>query len=228
MTECAICRGTGFAPISTERGAPVRPCACRRHDVPGLPVWCRGVRLDDLASIANGGILIGAREWLDDPTTPRADLYLFGTTGTGKTTLSAALLAELAHRDARTLFVSVAKFVRVHVDAVTIAELKTEARALHRRVCTVDVLCLDDVAANEKSSDFSRGLLTAIIDERLAAGRTTIWTSNLNLVDLAAFYDDRLVSRIVGACRNHIFEFGGPDLRLDSHSRTALARGPRS
>lgn len=219
MSDCAICGDTGFEPVRTASGVAVRPCPCRiakRHDVPGLPDWCRGLRLDSLRSGTNAGIYLAAREWLDDATTPRPDLYLYGPTGVGKTTLAAALLGELARGGVRTWFVGVATFLRLQVDAVALGDLKADARKFYQRAATVGALTLDDVGANEKSSDFSRGILTTLLDTRLAASLTTIWTSNLSIADLAGFYDDRLASRIVGACRGNVFEFGGVDLRLDS------------
>jgi DNA replication protein DnaC len=71
---------------------------------------------------------------------------------------------------------------------------------------TVDLLVLDDVGA-DNGSDFTRRELVTLYNARLATGRRTIWTSNLDLDRLAEFYrDDRLTSRIAGAAQIVLLE----------------------
>jgi len=53
-----------------------------------------------------------------------------------------------------------------------------------------------------------------VFDARTDRGHRTIWTSNLNLDELVAFFgeDKRLASRIAGNAK--IVELNGPDYRL--------------
>ena len=178
------------------------------------------------SSSTNAGVVQQLEAWLDTPESPRPDLYLFGPTGTGKTTIACTLANEFAHRQISTFFVGVRAFMQAHLDAVgDLADRKRAAQELDRRVREVIVLVFDDIAGGEKNSDFSRATLTSVLDDRLAAGRTTIWTSNLDLQQLAHFYgDERLPSRIAGACQGHIFVFRGEDHRLRRKQMTASSR----
>ena len=237
MTEtsiaCPCCRGTEWEDVVDAQGvARVRRCVCweEKHQIaPGVPLWCREARLATLPnSSVNAAVRRQIAAWLEEPLTPRPDVYLFGPTGTGKTTLAATLANELEQRQVRTYFVGVRAFIHTLLEAVGVEdpERKQAAQAHARRVREVEVLVFDDVAGGEKNSDFSRATLTGVLDDRLAAGHTTIWTSNMNLEQLAAFFgDDRLPSRIAGACGPHLYEFRGDDHRLGSRRRFGLFRG---
>lgn len=213
---CLDCGGTGWQDVPGDPTKAVRRCACwraQRATAPGVPRWADRARLATYPdSPLNLCILTELAEWLES-TPPRPDVYLHGPTGTGKTTLLCALLNELAGRRVSTAFVDVREYIQHHLDAIRRDRHET-AYTLEERLRTVDVLGLDDVAKGEKGSEYSRGLLTALLDARLAQGRTTIWTSNLSLAGLHEFFgDDRLPSRITGACGNGIYEFRGPDHR---------------
>ena len=72
-------------------------------------------------------------------------------------------------------------------------------------------LCLDDLGV-EKSSDFALQTLYLIINERYEQERTTVITSNLDLLALSEkMGDDRLTSRIAGMCQT--VELEGKDRR---------------
>jgi len=223
---CPQCDGTGWE--RAETGVRRCPCWEARHPAaPGLPLWCRSTtRASIPSSAANAGILTRALAWLDVAARPRPDLYLHGPVGTGKTTVAAMLLNELHAQRVPTFFIPVQKLLQAQRNAMDLADLKRDAYDLQCRVCSVDVLVLDDVGGGEKNSDYSRSVLTSVLDDRLAAGHTTLWTSNLDIRRLQDFYGDgRLPSRIVGACDGHIFEFQGEDHRLGRHRRrVALVR----
>jgi DNA replication protein DnaC len=224
---CPNCHGSGWQPVGNTDGQ-VRRCHCweaRHRAAAGVPIWCRAVCKKSMqSSIVNAGILRDTLKWLESSARPRPDVYFHGPTGTGKTTMSVMLLNELHARRVATFFIGVRKFLQTHLDAMDLPDLKREAHDLHRRACSVEVLVLDDLGA-ERNSDYSRSVLTCLLDERLAAGCSTIWTSNLDISRLSRFYaDDRLPSRIVGACAGHIFEFQGEDHRLSLRRPGGIVR----
>lgn len=80
------------------------------------------------------------------------------------------------------------------------------------RLHTADLLILDDIGM-EQPTDWARSLLYTAINARMVHRRPTIYTSNLNVGDLAArLKAPPLASRIAGTCiRLHL---EGPDRRL--------------
>ncbi len=75
----------------------------------------------------------------------------------------------------------------------------SEQKLVHR-VCTVELLILDDLGV-EKPSEWARERLAYIINQRYAAQLATIVTTNLGLDDLEERWDSRVVSRLYGTCQ---------------------------
>lgn len=73
------------------------------------------------------------------------------------------------------------------------------------------LLILDDVGS-EKMSDWVEETFYLIINKRYNEMLPTIFTSNLNLSELADRIGDRIVSRIAGSCE--VVELKGEDKRL--------------
>jgi DNA replication protein DnaC len=72
----------------------------------------------------------------------------------------------------------------------------SEQKLIHR-VCTVELLILDDLGV-EKPSEWARERLAYIVNQRYAAELATIVTTNLGLDDLEERWDSRVVSRLYG------------------------------
>ncbi len=136
--------------------------------------------------------------------------FLWGGCGTGKTHAAACAvrLAVIAGRKARLV---TAKRL---LDEVKGGFDSGERDAL-RRYGAIDLLALDDLGA-ERSTPWSVGELTDLVDERVARGLPTVVTSNYRLGELRDIWGGvdgaRLASRLAGAC--DIVEVSGPDRRL--------------
>lgn len=222
-TECGTCGNTGWEPITQAGIRLVRKCgACdywpsRIHHVLGCPVSDQDVTLasygqaftvtkDNLDPIDQGKHFVAG---------VHPGLYIHGGTGTGKTVLALAI-ANTLHRKGST-----GRFLRV-------AELLTRLTGdggdtLFQVVIDVPILVLDDIGANQ-GTDYARRMLLSIYDARVDKGHRTIWTSNLDLDELAEFLgeDKRLPSRIAGQCKT--VELAGKDFRLQRARTRAMKK----
>ena len=126
-------------------------------------------------------------------------LWLMGDTGTGKTTLamlvSKAALAE-GHAVAIYSLPKLLARIRRTYDA---APGQDSYLALFEQLTSVDLLHIDDLGA-EKRSDWVLEQLYAIVDERYAANRSIVVTTNLKLAELEEQIGERTVSRLVEMC----------------------------
>lgn len=136
--------------------------------------------------------------------------YLWGKCGRGKT-YAAACCVRLSLEAGRSARLVTAKGL---LDQVKAGYDGADAGALERAE-GYDLLALDDLGV-EKATDWAIETLTGLIDERVAAGRPTVITSNYALGELSRRYGgiagERIASRIGGACER--VEMTGEDRRL--------------
>lgn len=139
-----------------------------------------------------------------------SSLYLWGTTGGGKTHLSCALAAAAFNAGLRVEFWKTGPLLRY----IRMKEPDIQEKIIKRWV-TADLFVLDDLGIG-KTSDFSASIFYDIVDARFMAKRHgLVVTSNLSLDAMAKnLDDDRLPSRIAGLCKGNIIEVKGPDGRL--------------
>ena len=206
---CESCDGSGWVYVDEQNpGAGVRRCqVCLsriRGQAPGIPQEEHGSRLDNYVSTThNKAAIEQARFWLAGV---HPDLYLFGGVGTGKTKLAATLLNERWAAGESVEFIRVPRLLSALLPGADDVNQRID------QIAKVPVVCLDDVGASQ-ASDFARRMLLVIYEARMDAGHRTIWTSNLSLDELGAFFgDDRLSSRIVGHAK--VVPMNGPDFRL--------------
>lgn len=155
------------------------------------------------------------RQFDDKPAIKSAYLYS-DEPGTGKTTTAAGLINAWL----RAHYVGAARLgrqpLRKPAEFFDLNEYQTaynlaamagddvKLQALTKRLneaARVPFLVLDDVGIRSASEAF-RGLVHAVINARLAAGRPTVYTSNIEMGDLADVYDARLADRIRDNCQD--------------------------
>lgn len=204
--RCATCDDTGWRPVTDARGiGRVVRCTCaikQPRAVDGLPAVYATATLKTFETRP------GSAHAADEAVAFLAgthDLYLWGPIGSGKTRLAATIARARAEVGRAVAFRDVPTLMRRLLSAEFSRrdpEWDDPVDLLH----AVDLLVLDDVGA-DNGSDFTRRELQTIYTARLASGRRTIWTSNLDLDALAQFYgDDRISSRITGAARVVVLE----------------------
>ena len=159
-------------------------------------------------------------EYVSKMRDTRRGLYIHGSVGSGKTHLMYAIAkiiddkvtlggllvrayncAELL-QDIRNDFHSVDSYSRKHT-----LESLLEFKGL---------LMLDDIGS-EKLSDWVLETFYSIVNRRYEDCLPTVFTSNLELSELAERIGDRTVSRVVESC--DVFEVSGEDRRLKKHNK---------
>ncbi len=137
------------------------------------------------------------------------NLLIHGTYGTGKSHLSVAVTKKLIEKGYTCLFMSLPKLLTKLRDTYNNDSI-TEDRLL-RHLQSVDLLVLDDLGAEQKT-DWSIPKLFEIMDDR--AGKSTIYTTNLNSKDLKKHMNERNFSRLMENTK--IIIMNGDDYRRKS------------
>lgn len=135
--------------------------------------------------------------------------------GNGKTSWSLRLLQSYFNKiwlkselKCRGLFINVPRFLLALKD--NISEKSEYIQHIKENVLDCDLVIWDDIATKAVTQFESEHLLS-IIDARINAGKSNIFTSNLNDTELHAALGDRLHSRITGM--SYKLEFKGYDKR---------------
>ena len=120
------------------------------------------------------------------------NLLLHGTYGTGKSHLSIATTKKLIEKGHSCLFLSLPKLLTKIRDTYNNDGLTEDVLLEH--IQRVDLLVLDDLGA-EQRTEWSNTKLFEVMDSR--AGKSTIYTTNLNSKELRAHMNERNFSRLM-------------------------------
>lgn len=145
------------------------------------------------------------------------NLYLHSSTcGNGKSSWSLRLVEAYFNKiwarseaKCRVLFISVPRFLLALKDNITTKNAYVEY--IKDNVLEADLVIWDDIAA-KMGSEFELTHLLNIIDNRIAFGKSNIYTSNLNKQQLYAALGERLTSRIANMSID--IELFGTDKRI--------------
>lgn len=144
------------------------------------------------------------------------NLYLHSSNaGNGKSSWSIRLIEAYFNKiwarsdgSCKALFISVPRFLLALKDNIT---NKSEyIDYVKENVLTAELVVWDDIAA-KMGSEFELTHLLSIIDNRIALGKSNIYTSNLNRQQLYAALGERLTSRIANMSTD--IELFGSDKR---------------
>jgi DNA replication protein DnaC len=203
------CDGTGF--IIDEDTRVATPCRCRPARVERqrsrrlsavIPRKYRGVSFDrSPVSDMHEPIVRPVRQFvraLDQNLDAGRGLWLYGSVGTGKTTL--AMLVSKAALDAGRS-VAIYSLPRLLAEIRATFEVDGDGSYVSflDRLAAVDLLHVDDVGA-EKTSEWVLEQLYAIVNARYEEERSIVITTNLERDDLAAQINERTVSRLEEMC----------------------------
>lgn len=137
------------------------------------------------------------------------NLLFFGSTGLGKTFLSAAIAREVISAGFSVVYDSAERIFQ-QFEAEKFNREESADREVNR-VLRCDLLILDDLGT-EMSSPLVKSALYQIINTRLIERRSTILSTNLEPKNLSKYYSPQIASRIEGEYK--IFGFFGEDIRL--------------
>ncbi len=217
-----VCDGSGWILRDDDTA---EPCECRERMIgravsrgmgTGVPKRFRGVSLERKPICDLHPSLLrhvrGFVRGIDENLDAGRGLWFGGDVGTGKTSL--AMLVALAAEGA-------GRSVAIYPVTRLLAEIKDTYDSqsggsymrLFRRLCSVDLLQLDDLGA-EKRTEWVLEQLYAIVNERWQDQRSIVITTNItDLDELRDQVGARTVSRLVEICGDPL-PIMGPDLRV--------------
>ena len=204
-----ICDGSGWI-LGPEDVA--RPCDCRSGMVAQarlrgidsvIPAKYRGVSFERPPVTQMNEIVVRrVRDYcraIDENIDAGRGLWLYGSSGTGKTTL-AMLVSRIALESRRSVAIySLPKLlarIRRTFDAETGEQSYSD---LFERLSTVDLLHVDDLGA-ENRTEWVMEQLYALVNERYETQRSLVVTTNLEEHELEDQIGARVVSRLVEMC----------------------------
>lgn len=209
-----VCDGSGWilGPEDVARECECRAPRLKRGRSKGvasvIPPRYRGVSFDrppvsdmvrDLQTKAAVGEVRGFIDDLEGRLESGRGLWIFGDTGTGKTTL-AMLVSKTALESGHSVAIYSLPKLLAHIRRTYDSELGGDSYlAFFERLTSVDLLHIDDLGA-EKRSDWVLEQLYALINERYEAQRSVLVTTNLPHEELEEQIGSRTVSRLSQIC----------------------------
>jgi DNA replication protein DnaC len=209
-----VCDGSGWilGPEDVARACQCRADRLNRGRSRGIssviPPRYRGVSFDrppvsDMARDLQTKIAVSqVRGYVDDLDAQLADgrgLWIFGDTGTGKTTL-AMLISKAALEAGRTVAIYSLPKLLARIRRTYDSEPGGDSYlSFFERLTSVDLLHIDDLGA-EKRSDWVLEQLYALINERYETQRAVLITTNLPHPELEEQIGPRTVSRLTQMC----------------------------
>ncbi|MCL2407096.1 MAG: ATP-binding protein [Defluviitaleaceae bacterium] len=145
------------------------------------------------------------------------NLYMHGSTGTGKTFLCSCIAKHVLDAGLSVLYTPCTDLFKlvetVRFDRERDQTAMDEKRALLDQLIKVDLLIIDDLGT-EVSTIITSSELYNILNSRLTAQLSTVISTNLNMKEITDIYSDRITSRILG--NYTIMPFTGDDIRIKS------------
>ncbi len=218
--QFGLCDGSGF--LVDEATNDARDCQCRPQRVSRaranalsgvIPRKYRGVSFDrppvtliDRSRVAAVKTFVNR---IDERLDAGRGLWLFGSVGTGKTTL-AMLVSKHAIEAGRSVAIYSLPRLLAQIRTTFDDDRSNSYVGLLDRLTAVDLLHVDDVGA-EKTSPWVLEQLYAIVNARYEEQRSVMITTNLQRDELAEQINERTVSRLEEMCE--LLPLYGPDAR---------------
>ncbi len=137
------------------------------------------------------------------------NLLFNGSTGLGKTMLSACIAREVAEKGFSVAYESAPHlFSKLEADRFRPDE---ESKLAVRKFSESDLLIVDDLGT-ELPGNFVIAALYSLINDRLLAGKPMIISTNLNIAELSQRYSPQIASRLQGSFQ--LLPFVGADIRV--------------
>lgn len=216
--ECPLCKDTGFI--------DGRKCKCFKQKE--IELLYSHSHLKELVKEQNFDVLSEAYYEGDDLKRFRAassacrrmaaqfddvyrNLYLYGTTGTGKSFLSICVAKELLESGHSVLYFSAAAlFDKLSMYSFD-PKVREDLRSFTSDLYSCDLLIIDDLGT-ELTNQFISAQLFTCLNERHLNRKSTVISTNLSLREMQARYSDRVFSRITNDYE--LYKLTGRDIRI--------------
>lgn len=157
-------------------------------------------------------ILDKTKQFVTNFESEGGNLLFYGETGLGKTFLSHCIAKELLDKRCTVLYQSsIQLFDEVCANAVMKKSPSASSEEMYRYLFDCDLLIIDDLGT-EYTNSFVSSELYNILNTRMRNGKSTIISTNLNLMELTDRYSDRTSTRIFAEYK--VFNFYGDNIRL--------------
>ena len=218
--SCKICSDTGFA--------GTKMCQCLKELLITMNIHSSGMgNLIDKQSFDNFNLEVYkndpevyarmernlkiARSFAENFARHTNNLLLMGTTGTGKTHVSTAIAKAVISQGFDVLYDS-AQNILNDFEKDKFKSGYNPSESASEKYLECELLIIDDLGA-EFVTQFSVSALNNLINTRQNKGLSTIISTNLSAGELAAKYEGRIYSRIIGADYT-VLRFEGDDRRI--------------
>ena len=149
-----------------------------------------------------------------------ANLFFYGTVGTGKSFLSGCVAKELLKSGHSVIyFSSVALFEKLARYSFDYKE-KEYLQSFYDDIYNCDLLIIDDLGT-ELTNNFVASQLFSCLNERNLRKKATVISTNLSLAEIRDRYSDRIFSRITSSFE--LCKITGQDIRIQK-KRLASAK----
>lgn len=137
------------------------------------------------------------------------NMLFYGDTGVGKTFLSNCVAKELLEQGKSVIYFTA--FQLFDILSKGVFQKDADAIAAHQNIYDCDLLIIDDLGT-EVPNSFTSSQLFLCVNERILRQKSTIISTNLNMVQLAEQYSERTFSRI--SSNYCILKLFGDDIRI--------------
>ncbi|MCI6553207.1 MAG: ATP-binding protein [Lachnospiraceae bacterium] len=151
------------------------------------------------------------RNFIENFSLDYANLFFYGTVGTGKSFLSGCIAGELIKKGYSVIYFSACGLFEALSHTSFDYRNREELQGIYRNIYQCDLLIIDDLGT-ELTNSFVTSQLFSCLNERHMRRKPTIISTNLSLEELRNRYSDRIFSRITS--NYSICKLSGPDIRI--------------
>lgn len=168
--------------------------------------YCKG---DDLEHL-RGAVRI-SQEFVRDFRGSGQNILFYGTVGTGKSFLSGCIANALLEQGYSVVYFSAVSLFETLARYSFDANAKESLYNFCKDLYNYDLVIVDDLGT-EVTNSFVTAQLFSLLNEREMRKKSTIISTNLNLVELRDRYSDRIFSRVTRSFAICLLK--GPDVRM--------------
>ena len=220
---CTLCGGTGYIGSTMcrclndlcrqEQKKEISLLSCGEHRFSDFRLDFYSAEKDPTYGASPRAIMTHTlevcRKYAENFTKNSGNLLFNGSTGLGKTLLSACIACEAAEKGYSVAYESAPHlFSKLEKNRFHPSEESAEAVA---KLENSDLLIIDDLGT-ELPGQFVVASLYALVNDRLLAGKPTIISTNLNISEIRERYSPQIASRLQG--QYQLLPFVGQDIRV--------------